>query len=443
MELSKIFYFSLLLLTYFFSGYIFERHETLIIFFLFFSCFTITFLVSKKLSLKEILFFGISFRLVLFFAYPWLSEDFYRFIWDGFVIGENINPYEYTPSDLINKKEIFGTKKILEELYGNISNLSSLNYSPYPPISQFLFFLSTSFKKDIYFSLISMRVLIIISDILNFFIGCRILKILKFKQGKIFWYFLNPLVIIELSGNLHFEGFLVTFLGFGILLFLENKKLFSLLPFAFSVGTKLITIIVIPLIINQKKISENLKMMFLFFGLLFFIFFLPIGNNNFLNFFNTIKLWFSNFEFNGSIYYIIRYLGYKIKGYNIVQSVGLITPLITLIIMFYLIFVRKNKEIKIILEDIFLLMSFFYLISMVVHPWYIITILYLGLFTNYNFQIIWSALIFLTYSAYQDFEVKENFYLIGLEYIVVVGFFIYEFLRQGNIKTFLKKKFLS
>mgnify|MGYP007000099231 CR=1 len=69
-----------------------------------------------KISLSEILFFGISFRLALFFAYPWLSDDFYRFIWDGLVIGENINPYEYTPSELINKVEGLGTKKIFGEL---------------------------------------------------------------------------------------------------------------------------------------------------------------------------------------------------------------------------------------------------------------------------------------------------------------------------------------
>ena len=101
---------------YFFCGYIFERDETEIIFFLFFSCFALTFIVSKKLSLNEILFFGISFRLVLLFAYPWLSDDFYRFIWDGLVIGENINPYEYTPSELMKKGEILGTKTIFGEL---------------------------------------------------------------------------------------------------------------------------------------------------------------------------------------------------------------------------------------------------------------------------------------------------------------------------------------
>ena len=401
----------------------------------------LTFLVSKKLSLNEILFFGISFRLILFFTYPWLSDDFYRFIWDGLVIGENINPYEYTPSELMKKGEVLGTKKIFIELYGKMSNLSRLNYSPYPPINQFLFFLSTLVKKDISLSLISMRSLIIVSDILNFFIGLRILKKLKFKEEKILWYFLNPLVIIELTGNLHFEGFMLTFFGFGILLFLENKKLFALFPLALSVGTKLITILIIPFIINQKKISEKLKMTILFIGLLFLIFFLPIGNN-LPNFYSTIKLWFSNFEFNGSVYYIIRFIGHKIKGYNIIKSIGLITPIITVITLIYLIFYKKDKEIKTTLEDMFLLLCFFFLISMVVHPWYIITILYLGLFTKYNFQIIWSILIFLTYSAYQNPKVEENFYLIGLEYIVVFGFFIYEFLRREKIKTFLKKKFL-
>ena len=436
MRVNKILYFSSLLLIYFFSGYIFERHETGIIFFLFFLCFILTFLVSKKITLNEIFFFGISFRIILFFAYPWLSDDFYRFIWDGLVIGENINPYEYTPSELAKKGGVFETIPIFEILNKKMSNLNSLNYSPYPPVNQFLFFLSTSFKKDIFLSLISMRLLIIVSDILNFFIGCRILKKLKFKEEKILWYFINPLVIIELTGNLHFEGFMITFFGLGILLFIKNKKLLALFPLALSVGTKLITIIIIPFLINYKKRKENLKMIILFSGLLFCVSVLPIGINNFTNFYTTIKLWFSNLEFNGSIYYLIRYLGYKIKGYNIIKSIGYFTPLITTIIILYLIFNKKNEEMRTNLENMFLLLCIFYFLSMVVHPWYIITILYLGLFTKYNFQIIWSALIFLTYSAYQNYKVDENFYLIGLEYTLVFGVFIYEFLRQKKLKHF-------
>tara|TARA_B100000963_G_scaffold326992_1_gene314444 strand:- start:146 stop:448 length:303 start_codon:yes stop_codon:yes gene_type:complete len=97
-------------------------------------------------------------------------------------------------------------------------------------------------------------------------------------------------------------------------------------------------------------------------------------------------------------------------------------------------FFKKNKKIERIFENMFLLLCLFYLFSMVVHPWYIITILYLGLFTKYNFQIIWSALIFLTYSAYQKSNIEENFYLIGLEYLTVLGFFIYEFLSKKKLK---------
>ena len=172
------------------------------------------------------------------------------------------------------------------------------------------------------------------------------------------------------------------------------------------------------------------------------MFYFPIGINNLPNFYNTIKLWFSNLEFNGSVYYIIRHLGYKIKGYNIIKSVGFITPILTTIIMFYLLLIKNNQKIKIILENMFLLLCFFYMISMVVHPWYIITILYLGLFTKYNFQIIWSAMIFLTYFAYKNYNVEENFYLIGLEYIVVFGFFIYDFFNREKIKAFSKKRSL-
>ena len=142
----------------------------------------------------------------------------------------------------------------------------------------------------------------------------------------------------------------------------------------------------------------------------------------------------------GSVYYIIRHLGYKIKGYNIIKSIGFITPLIIIISMLYLILNKKNKKIKKTLEDIFLLLCLFFIISMVVHPWYII--IFLGLFTKYNFQVIWSALIFLTYSAYQNSKVEENFYLLGLEYIVVFGFFIYDFFKQEKIKPFSKKKSL-
>ena len=60
------------------------------------------------------------------------------------------------------------------------------------------------------------------------------------------------------------------------------------------------------------------------------------------------------------------------------------------------------------------------------------TILFLGLFTKYNFQVIWSALIFLTYSAYQNSKVEENFYL--LQYHIT----LYNNVKKQNEDNLIK-----
>src|SRR5260370_1525737 len=39
------------------------------------------------------------FRLSIVFAPPYLSDDIYRYVWDGRVQAAGINPYRYTPAD--------------------------------------------------------------------------------------------------------------------------------------------------------------------------------------------------------------------------------------------------------------------------------------------------------------------------------------------------------
>ena len=53
-------------------------------------------------SIKVIFAVGILIRIILLFAFPNLSDDIYRFVWDGSLIGLGINPYGSMPSDLIN-----------------------------------------------------------------------------------------------------------------------------------------------------------------------------------------------------------------------------------------------------------------------------------------------------------------------------------------------------
>src|ERR1044072_6125467 len=53
---------------------------------------------SSGLTLLIVIAFAVVFRLSILFAPPYLSDDIYRYIWDGRVQAAGINPYRYIPA---------------------------------------------------------------------------------------------------------------------------------------------------------------------------------------------------------------------------------------------------------------------------------------------------------------------------------------------------------
>lgn len=60
----------------------------------------------KKGNFTTLLFVGISFRLIFLLALPNLSQDYYRFIWDGHLTAHFINPYLEVPNTLITQEHL-------------------------------------------------------------------------------------------------------------------------------------------------------------------------------------------------------------------------------------------------------------------------------------------------------------------------------------------------
>jgi len=408
----------------------------------------------KKTNFIFLAGIAIVFRLVFLGSIPNLSQDFYRFIWDGRMLVEGWNPYLYLPNDLMAS----GIAPIAEaqELFNGMGNLSASHYTNYPPINQLCFAIAGLFAgKSILGSVVVLRILIILADVGTLYFGKKLLKRLDLSVYNIWWYVLNPFIIIELTGNLHFEGVMIFFVVWSLYLLHKGSWIWAAIVLALSVSVKLIPLIFLPLLFQwftKHKASEVSKKTFpiiwkgalkllAFYGIVIatiIIFFLPFLSKQFIeNYQQTVGLWFQNFEFNASFYYIARWIGYETIGWNLIKEIGRVTPIIVLIFVTGISLFRNNKDFQKTMTALLFGLSFYFFTTTTMHPWYLATLLILSVLTKYRFTVIWSFMIIFSYTAYQNETYAENLYFVAFEYIIVYGFLIYElfFRNTKKVKT--------
>ena len=385
---------------------------------------------------------AVLFRLVFIAATPNLSQDFYRFLWDGQLILDGINPYLSTPNDLKELTTSLDLKN--QKLINGMGSLSAGNFTSYPPVNQLLFAISAFLGgKSILGSVVAMRFFIILADLGTLYFGRKLLLNLKLSPHRIFWFILNPFIIIELTGNLHFEGVMLFFLTWSIYLLHQKKWIWSAILLGISVSVKLLPLLFLPLLWNyfiKNRGNENsdipdlnfkkLLGYYLMVGLTVLASFLPFLSSEFIsNFSASIALWFQKFEFNASIYYIVRWIGFQLKGYNIIATAGKILPLLVILILSGLVFFKRNNSTQKLIETILVGVSAYFFLATTVHPWYVATPLLLSVFTKFRFALVWSFLVMLSYSAYTKNGFQENYWLIAVEYVLVIGIFLIEIFK--------------
>lgn len=403
----------------------------------------------KLLAITALLF-----RIVFLFAIPNLSQDFYRFIWDGRMLLEGFNPYLSLPEVWIAQ----GDAPIAQaqELYTGMGTLNGSHYTNYPPVSQFCYFIAALFaSKSILGSAMVFRILIILADIGTFFFGRKLLQSLNLSEKRVFWYILNPFIIIELTGNLHFEAVMVFFIIWSLYLLHKGYWYWAAVVLALSVSVKLIPLLFLPLffqkfILNDQKsfntsgLITGLPKLLGFYSIVIgtcLLIFAPFLSGEFLaNFSKTITLWFQTFEFNASIYFIIRWIGFQVVGWNIIETTGKILPLVVIVILLGLTFFKNNRSTPQLITGMLLGVCVYYFLSTTVHPWYIAVPLSLCVYTNYRFPIVWSFVVIFSYTAYLHPDFKENLWMVGLEYLFVFTIFSKEIIKayQNRIHNTLE-----
>ncbi len=426
---------------YFVFAYFLERTEFNKLLFLWFSLFGCFYLLikSKNISTSTLIGLVILFRLIFLFAIPNLSQDFYRFIWDGRMILKGLNPYLSIPQSFIQQ----GIQPISEayNLYNGMGEMNASHYTNYPPINQLCFLIAALFaSKSVFGSIIILRIIIILADIGILYYGKKLLQILNLPVKNIFWYALNPFIIIEMTGNLHFEPVMLFFLICSLYQLNQQKWTLAAILLACSISVKLIPLLFLPLfyqwfIKKEQKWLIGIQKLSLFYIITLaalIISFLPFYSSEFIkNYSDSVGLWFKKFEFNASFYYIFREIGYLFRGWNEIEIIGKTTPFLTITFVLIVSFFRNNKSMIQLITALLFGLCFYYFTTTTVHPWYLATPLILSIFTKYRFPVIWSIVIIFSYQAYENNPWKENLWFVAIEYILLYGFLIYELRKKG------------
>ena len=396
---------------------------------------------------------GIALRVLLIFSIPNLSDDFYRFLWDGRLTASGYHPFTHPPVYFI-QNHIFPAG-ITPELF---SRLNSPEYfTVYPPLCQAVFALAAIVSPTSEWGgVVVMKLLL-----LAFEAG----TVLQLAGGSSSWqrgsgfdrrmgvlYALNPLAILEIVGNCHFEGAMIFFMVAGLRALERHKTGLAAFYWSLATAVKLLPLMFLPILLRWSGRQKAPVFLLVFSGisLLFFAPLLPVLPN----IASSLDLYFRQFQFNASVYYLLGGLGFLLKGYDIGETLGPLLGLATfagvLVIAWKVhptpVSGGRGVSMRTASKDaaplppetgvgwthaLLLALMLQLGLSATVHPWYVTVPLALGILAGRRFPVWWSGLVALSYSHYAGGGFQENYGLIALEYGALWWLLISEIRKYG------------
>jgi hypothetical protein len=385
-------------------------------------------LSGEEVNFKRLLLLGIVLRGCLFFFEPNWSEDGARFLWDGELLRQGQNPYGLTPTQ-VQEQQGQGSglgAQLFQEL--NSPNY----YSVYPPLNQAIFWLGAlAAQGSVAQGYLVMRCMLLLGEIGVFYLLWSLLARFELPQKQILLYWFNPLVILEVVGNLHFEGFVLLLLLATLLNLSRQKHGWSGAFWGLAVGMKLLPFLLAPAFFFWKGVRISPR----FWGMaavVLVLAFLPLVYwNSWGNFLQSLQLYQGKFEFNASLYYLFRAVGYELTGYN---TIGYLTKggmVITVLGVGWLSWKQSTSTVQGIVGLWVQLYLLYFLLQPVVHPWYLLPGLGLTILSRQWTFLLWSFGAIFSYQAYSQNPVQEQALFLGLEYgLVLIGLYLDYFRKQ-------------
>ncbi len=313
-----------------------------------------------RFSIKTILIYAFLFRLALIGVPPSLSDDAYRYVWDGLVQHEGVNPYKYAPEDIP-----------LADLQHDITfeRLNSQSFvSVYPPFSQLIFFVGTIWHQpDGFLSYYVIKGIFVLAELLAILILAKLVS-----SGFVLLYAWNPVVILETAGQAHTESALLLALILVIYLVQKNHGKWASVFLAIGGWVKLFPFLFFPYLWRRYGWSAIWPGAIVT-TLLTAPFTAPYVLSNVSE---SLDLYVRFFEFNSGLYYSLKSGLQWLTGEDWSKQLGPFLRVIFLssLPVLYTLDIRQRWPLP---KAMLLTTSCYLVLSTTVHPWYLLTPLFL------------------------------------------------------------------
>jgi hypothetical protein len=234
-----------------------------------------------------ILAVGLVPRLLLLPTAPSLSEDLYRYLWDGRLAAHGINPFTRPPSD-----PAFAPWH--DALYARLNHAEVPTI--YPPVAQALFAAASRLGgtplawKTILFALEVLLVAVILA----------LLRRRRLPPERLLLYYWNPLVVVECYGSGHVDLAAAAFLLLALALLDGGRRVTAGVAFGAAVLVKLTPLLLVPALARRRAWAP-LAAAALFAALLYLPF---LGAGRMLG--EGLAAYARHWEYNGPVYAAIR-----------------------------------------------------------------------------------------------------------------------------------------
>lgn len=385
---------------------------------------------------------GIVLRVLMLFTAPILEDDYFRYLWDGAVTANGINPYKYSPEEVLSKDDVPLELAALAEESGNI--IHGINHpevrSIYPPIAQAFF--AVSYWLDSW-SLTTWKLILIVIDLATLSLIFNALGMLKLPSSLLIIYWWNPILLKEIFNSGHLDVLVFPFVLSALTAATQNKYLRSTFSLIIGLGIKLwpaflLPIIIRPILSKPKQLFSVLVLAAVSIGVLF----LPIYYSG-LDSSSGFIAYGQSWQNNDSIFRILVYiseLGLDLLGYETFHKYSVARYIVVALLGIWILFVtfgRTFRDGDLFSKSLYIV-AFAFLISPTQFPWYYTWLIPLLTIKPRFSLLLMTALLPLYYLRYYfeprgQLDIFTNV-IIWIEFVPVWALLLWEWRKGYNLK---------